>query len=59
MSRLSEILFSILGSMVTLVVPAIVWTFLIAGCCQLVREQLRRLRIVPQGSPKLVHKSTS
>lgn len=59
MNRLPDVLFSVFGSMVTLVVPAIVWTFLIAGCCQLVREQIRRLRIIPQGSPKLAQKSTS
>ena len=59
MNKLLDILFSFFGSMVTLVVPAIVWTFLVAGCYQLVREQIRRLRIVPQSSPKLVQKSST
>lgn len=54
-----EVLFSVLESTVTWGVPVIVWTFLVAGCCQLAREQARRLRIAPQGSHKLAHESTS
>ena len=59
MDKLLDVLFSIVGSIVTCVVPAVVWALVMTGCYQLVREQVRRLRIVPQRSPKLVQKSTS
>jgi hypothetical protein len=44
--------------MVTFLVPAIVWTVLVAGSYQLIREQIRRLRIIPS-SHELAHRSTS
>jgi hypothetical protein len=58
MNRLPDILSFVFGSMVTFLVPAIVWTVLVAGSYQLIREQIRRLRIAPQRSHELAHRST-
>ena len=59
MNRLPDILSFVFGSMVTFLVPAIVWTVLVAGSYQLIRERIRRLWIVPQSSHKLARESTS
>jgi hypothetical protein len=59
MNRLPDILSFVFGSMVTFLVPAIVWTVLVAGSYQLIREQIRRLRIIPPSSHELAHRSTS
>ena len=58
MNRLPDILSFVFGSMVTFLVPAIVWTVLIAGCYQLVRDRIRRLFLAPQSTQELAQKST-
>ena len=58
MNRLPGILSFVFESMVVFFVPAIVWTVLIAGCYQLVRDQIRRLFLAPQSTQELAQKST-
>jgi len=46
----------VFGSIVTFIVPAAVWTLLVVGCCQLVRDRIRRWRILTQDAQRLAHK---
>jgi hypothetical protein len=59
MNTLPDILSFVFGSMVTFFVPAIVWTVLVAGSYQFLREQIRRLRIELHSAHKLASRSTS
>ena len=59
MDKLHDTLPVVFGSIVTFLVPAAVWTMLIAGCCQLIRDKIRQWRILLQDSQRLAHKSTN
>jgi hypothetical protein len=56
MDKLHDILPVVFGSVVTFLVPAIVWTMLVAGCYQLIRDKIRQWRILTHEAQRLAQK---
>ena len=50
---MGSMLSDIFGLVVTLFVPAVVWTTLAAGLYQLVREEVRQIHVTPRRSQRL------
>ena len=50
---MGSLLSDVFGLAVTFFVPAVVWTTLVAGLYQLVREEVRRVRVTLRRSQRL------
>ena len=59
MHNVQTVLSNVFGLAITVFVPAVVWTTLIAGLYQFVRDGIRRVRVVPQRSQRLARESGS
>lgn len=59
MDNLQTVLSTVFGLVITVFVPAVVWTTLIVGLYQFVRDSIRRVRVVPRHSQRLARESGS
>jgi hypothetical protein len=56
MGALSHIFVDVSGLVVTYLVPVVVWVMLAVGLCQLVRDKIRHVRVMPLWSRRQMRK---